>query len=148
MGRARAGRRPTRFLKARRIAYAVPMRRVALLALVLACAHAGSAPEAEVEAPPVETRNLQLSDGVTAPVRKSCRLKGPPLASRDSISGSIAVDYQVGADGRVSGVAVKGDATEGAVRAVRRYLESCRYAPATQNGKPVAVRWKGELRFP
>jgi hypothetical protein len=123
------------------------MRRLVLLALALGCAHAASAPEVEVEARPVESRNLQLSDGVTQPVRKSCRLKGPPLTSSDRISGSIAVDYQVGADGRVSGVAVKGDATQGAVRAVRRYLESCRYAPATQNGKPVAVRWKGELRF-
>jgi outer membrane biosynthesis protein TonB len=122
------------------------MRRLVLLALVLGCAHAAPAP-AEVEVPLAESRNLQFSDGVTAPVRKSCRLKGPPLASGDRISGSVAVDYKVGADGRVSAVAVKGDATEGAVRAVRRYLESCRYAPATQNGKPVAVRWKGELRF-
>lgn len=114
--------------------------------LLVACAHAP--PEAETEAQPVESQKLQLSDDVTAPVRKSCRFKGPRLGSRDRISGSIVVDYQVGADGKVSDVAVQGDANDGAVRAVRRYLESCKYAPAVQNGKPVAVKWKGELSFP
>jgi len=57
------------------------------------------------------------------------------------------VDYQVTAEGKVSDVAVQGDASESAVRAVRRYLESCKYAPATRAGKPIAVKWKGELKF-
>ncbi len=123
--------------------------RAPLAAVVLfACAHVPP-PEAETETPAVEKRgSVQLSDDVTPPVRKSCRSKGPRFAAGDQISGIIVVDYQVGADGKVSKVAVEGDASAGAVRAVRRYLESCRYAPAMRGGKPVAVQWKGELNFP
>ena len=122
------------------------MYRLALLLLLTACAHAP--PEAEVEAPPLESKNLQVSEDVTPPVRKSCRLKGPRLAARDRTSGSMVVNYQVGKDGKVSAVEVEGDATANAIKAVRRYLESCLYDPATRNGTPVAVQWKGELSFP
>lgn len=125
------------------------MRRLALLLCAAACAHAlPASPEAEAEAAPVETRNVQLAQDVTPPVRQGCKSKGPRLAARDRISGSMIVNYQVGKDGKVSDVAVQGDATDGAIRAVRRYLESCRYAPATQDRRPVAVQWKGELTFP
>lgn len=122
------------------------MHRLPLFLALFSCAHA--APEPEVEAAPVESNNLHLSADVTAPVRQGCTLKGPRLAARDRLTGSIVVNYQVSAEGKVSDVAVQGDATDRAVRAVRRYLESCRYAPATQDGKPVAVQWKGELSFP
>lgn len=122
------------------------MRRLVLLLSLLACAHA--APETiETKAEPVESGNLQLAADVTPPVRQSCRSKGPRLAARDRPNGSVVVDYQVSAEGKVSDVAVQGDATEGAIRAVRRYLESCSYAPARQNGRPIAVHWKGELSF-
>jgi outer membrane biosynthesis protein TonB len=125
------------------------MRRALFLIALFACAHAAPAPEAETETAPVEgKRNLTFSDDVTPPVRKGCRSKGPRLAERDRLSGSIVVDYQVTAEGKVSDVAVQGDASEGAIRAVRRYLESCKYAPATRAGKPIAVKWKGELSFP
>jgi len=125
------------------------MRRLAALSLVLACAHAPLAPEGGTETAPVEGKgNLMFSDDVTPPVRKGCRSKGPRFAERDRLSGSIVVDYRVTAEGKVSDVAVQGDASEGAVRAVRRYLESCKYAPATRAGKPIAVKWKGELSFP
>ena len=124
------------------------MRRALAVGLLLGCAHA-PVPEAETETAPIEGKStLQLSDDTTPPVRKSCRSRGPRLAASDRLSGSIIVDFQVGADGKVSGVSVEGDASDGAVRALRRYLESCRYAPATRGGKPVAVPWKGELNFP
>jgi hypothetical protein len=122
------------------------MRRLAILSLLIACAHA-PASEGETEMQPVEGNGkLQLADDVTPPVRKGCRSKGPRLAARDRV-GSIVVDYQVTAEGKVSDVAVQGDASESAVRAVRRYLESCKYAPATRAGKPIAIKWKGELNF-
>jgi len=113
------------------------VRCLAALSLACACAHAALPPEVHLEAAPVESKKpqpivppppLALSDDTTAPVRQSCRLKGPRLAARDRLSGSVI-------------------ATEGAIRAVRRYLESCRYKPALQNGKPVAAQWKGELSF-
>jgi outer membrane biosynthesis protein TonB len=125
------------------------MRRALFLIALFACAHAAPAPEGETETAPLEGKgNLTLSDDVTPPVRKGCRSKGPRFAERDRLSGSIVVDYQVTAEGKVSDVAVQGDASEGAIRAVRRYLESCKYAPATRAGKPIAVKWKGELSFP
>jgi len=132
------------------------VRCLAALSLACACAHAALPPEVHLEAAPVESKKpqpivppppLALSDDTTAPVRQSCRLKGPRLAARDRLSGSVIVNYRVSAEGSVSDVAVQGDATEGAIRAVRRYLESCRYKPALQNGKPVAAQWKGELSF-
>ena len=123
------------------------MRRASLAIALIACAHAAPAPEAETEMAAVEGKGkVELADDVTPPVRKGCRSKGPRLAARDRI-GSIVVDYQVTAEGKVSDVAVQGDASESAVRAVRRYLESCKYAPATRAGKPIAVKWKGELKF-
>ena len=125
------------------------MRSLLLVICATACAHAPRAPvEVDAAPAPVERKNVQLSADVTPPVRQACRSKGPRLAAHDRIHGSILVNYQVGADGKVSGVVVQGDATEGAARAVRRYLESCRYTPATQDGKSVAVQWKGELTFP
>jgi len=53
----------------------------------------------------------------------------------------------VGADGKVSEVTVSGKATAGAVTAIQRFIASCTYAPALREGKPVAVRWRGELDF-
>lgn len=119
-----------------------------MLVLIAGCAHAPpSAAETEAEATPIEGGKLQLGEDGTPPSRKSCRLKGPRLSERDRPNGKLVVDYQVSVDGKVSDVAVEGDATERAIKAVRRYLESCTYAPATKGGKPVAVRWKGELSF-
>ncbi len=133
------------------------MRCLAALSLACACAHAAAPPAVQVEAAPAGSKKplpkatpppaLNLSDDTTAPVRQSCRLKGPRLSSRDRLGGSVIVNYRVSAEGSVSEVAVQGDATAGAIRAVKRYLESCRYKPATQNGKPVAAQWKGELSF-
>jgi hypothetical protein len=124
------------------------VRRLALtLLLACACAHAPPA-EPEAETAPVEKHTVELSDDVTPPVRKSCRGRGPRLGDRDRIAGTIAVDYLVGADGKVSDVNVSGDANAGGARAVRRFLEGCRYTPAMRAGKPVEIRWRGELTFP
>ena len=124
------------------------MKRLLLALLVFGGAHAPP-PEPEAEAPPVEqAKPFEMSADVTPPRRKGCRLKGPRLAAKDRPSGSVVVNYQVSAEGKVSDVAVEGDANARAIKAVRRYLESCTYAPATRAGAPVAVRWKGELAFP
>jgi putative hemolysin len=120
------------------------MRWVALLALV-ACAHVEPEP-AEVAV--AREQPATFAEGTTPPVRKSCRSKGPRLKEKDRASGRLVLDYVIGEDGKVRDVSVSGDATAGAVKAIRNFLATCTYEPATQDGKPVAVKWKGELSFP
>jgi outer membrane biosynthesis protein TonB len=122
------------------------MRRlVTLLVLASACAHAPPAEDSEVAA--VETHRAEAAEGQTAPVRKSCRGRGPRLPQGETISGVIRATYLVGADGRVSEVKVTGPASAAALKAIQRYVASCTYKPALREGKPVAVRWRGDLDF-
>lgn len=118
------------------------MRRLLLVSFLVACAHA---PEAE---PQLAGEPAHFGEGTTPPVRKKCRKSGPELSGNDRASGRLILDYLVTQDGKVKDVTVKGDASAGAVRAIRSFLASCTYRPALQDGKPVAMRWKGELDFP
>jgi len=122
------------------------MKKTALLSLLLAaCAHAPSSEDAEV--PAVETHRVEAAEGQTAPVRKSCRGRGPRLPQGETISGVIHASYLVGADGKVSDVKVAGHASPAALKAIGRYVASCTYKPALRDGKPVAVRWRGDFDF-
>ncbi|MGE5049076.1 MAG: energy transducer TonB [Deltaproteobacteria bacterium] len=122
------------------------MRRLApLLVLAAACAHAPVAEDPEVAA--FETHRAEAAEGQTAPVRKSCRGQGPRLPQGETIEGVVHATYLVGADGRVSDVKVTGRASPAALKAIGRYVASCTYKPALRDGKPVAVRWRGDLDF-
>lgn len=122
------------------------MNRIALLALLLAaCAHAPVAEDPEVAA--VETHRAEAAEGQTAPVRKSCRGRGPRLPQGESIDGVVHAAYLVGADGKVSDVKIIGRASPAALKAIGRYVASCTYRPALRDGKPVAVRWRADLDF-
>jgi len=117
----------------------------ALAVLLLACAHAPAPPEVEVAA--VETR-AEAGEDQIPPVRKSCKGRGPRIPEGETVTGLVRAIYLIGADGRVSDVSVTGKASAGALKAIQRYIASCTYAPAVRDGKPVAVRWRGELNFP
>jgi outer membrane biosynthesis protein TonB len=120
------------------------MRRLAaFIVLSAACAHAPSAGDEEV-APVIRA---EAAEGQTAPVRKACRGSGPRLPQGESIDGIVHAAYLVGADGKVSDVKVTGRASSAALKAIQRYIASCTYKPALRDGKPVAVRWRGELDF-
>ena len=118
---------------------------LALAVLLLACAHAPAPQEVEVAA--VETR-AEAGEDQTAPVRKSCNGRGPRIPEGETVTGIVRAIYVIGADGKVSDVSVTGKASAGALKAIQRYIASCTYAPALREGKPVAVRWRGELNFP
>ena len=121
------------------------MRRFALVSLVLSCAHG---PAAVVEAPPRRTPvRAEVGENQTDPVRKSCKASGPAIPEGETVTGVVRAVYLVGADGKVSEVTVSGKATSGAVKAIQRFIAGCTYAPALRDGKPVAVRWRGELDF-
>jgi hypothetical protein len=122
------------------------MRRSFVLAvLLLACAHAPAPQDVELAA--IETR-AEAGEDQTAPVRKSCKGRGPRIPEGETASGIVRAIYVVGADGRVSEVSVSGKASAGALKAIQRYIASCTYSPALRDGKPVAVHWRGELNFP
>ena len=119
------------------------MRILVILLLTCACAHEQPAPEAEGELTPAT-----FAEGTVPPVRKKCRSSGPKIPARSHANGRLGLDFTVTEEGKVKDVTVSGDASAGAIKAIRAFLATCSYQPATQGGKPVAVKWKGELSFP
>ncbi len=121
------------------------MRRLVLVSLMLGCAHA---PAAVVETPSRKTpARAEVGENQTDPVRKSCKAGSPEIPDGETVTGVVRAAYLVGVDGKVSEVTVSGKATAGAVKAIQRFIAGCTYAPALREGKPVAVRWRGELDF-
>jgi len=80
-------------------------------------------------------------------VRKSCKGHSPRIPEGETVNGIIRAAYLVGADGKVTDVTVTGKASPAALKAIQRFIAGCVYAPALRDGKPVTVRWRGELDF-
>ncbi len=119
---------------------------LAVAAALIACAHAPE--EREVEATPRDAPvRAEVGENQTDPVRKTCKGRGPRIPEGEPVSGVVKATYLVGADGRVSEVKVTGKASALALKAIQRFIATCTYAPAVRDGKPVAVRWRGELDF-
>src|SRR6266480_5770201 len=97
------------------------MRRLAILCLVAACAHEPVATSDE-EALLAKEQPATFAEGTVPPVRKKCRKGGPRLGERDRASGRLLLDYVIGEDGKVRDVTVSGDASAGAVKAIRSFL--------------------------
>ncbi len=107
-----------------------------LAALLAGCAHAPAGSEA-----------LQLDDVDQPPVLVACP-EVPPSVPSDEWMRSIAVRFDVAADGRVVNAGPARpvqpgweDTTAEAVRMVR----SCRYTPALKDGQPVEVAGMWQL---
>jgi hypothetical protein len=122
------------------------MKRLLLLLLIGACAH--EQPAADEEAQLAAEQPATFAEGTIPPIRKKCRKGGPKIPDGSRVSGRVVLDYVITEEGKVRDVVVKGDASAGAAKAIRSFLATCSYQPATQNGKPVSVKWKGELVFP
>ena len=115
-------------------------------ALVLAaCAHAPS----DHAVAPVEITHMRAEAGEDQipPVRKGCRGKGPRIPEGESVTGIVNVHYLIGADGKVTEVKATGNGSALALKAIQRFIATCTYVPALKDGKPVAVRWRGQLDF-
>ena len=119
---------------------------IPLLLALAACAHA---PPAEREVAPVELVHTRAEAGEdqAPPVRKGCRGRGPRIPEGETVTGVVHANYLIGADGKVSDVRVSGKGSALALKAIQRFIASCTYSPAIREGKPVAVRWRGELDF-
>jgi tetratricopeptide (TPR) repeat protein len=76
---------------------------------------------------------------------QGCDPAGLRLGRRDRVKGKLTAEFLVRHDGTVANVVVKDQVSAGTAGAVRRYLESCRYDPILQDGKPVEVRWQVEF---
>jgi hypothetical protein len=98
--------------------------------------------------------NAIASDCIDAPVEQQAvatepRLKScsEPLPAFDDRTPSLLnVEYTVLEDGSVANVSIKGQLNTKLSVALRRYLESCRYEPATVGGKVQAARMATVLR--
>ena len=111
---------------------------------LIGCAHGGS----EFPPPPAKkSTRIEAGENQTDPVRKSCKGNAPVIPEGESVSGVVRAVYMVGVDGKVTEVSVTGKASAAALKAIQRFIASCTYAPATRDGKPVAVRWRGDLDF-
>jgi len=113
-----------------------------LILALIGCAHA--APEAPAAKKPLR---IETGENQTDPVRKSCKSAGPEIPPGETVSGVVRATYLVTADGKVTEVKVTGKGSAGALQAIQRFIAGCTYAPARRDGKPVAVRWRGELDF-
>jgi protein TonB len=72
----------------------------------------------------------------------------PPAARRRRLSGAVTLEFVVGVDGKTASIEVMDTGPQAvfvqeAIRAIRRW----RFTPATQRGKPVAVRVRQTVRF-
>jgi len=85
----------------------------------------------------LETRYLGTPHG--------CDPAGIRLGKRERVKGKLTAEFLVRHDGTVRDVVVKDQVSAGTAAAVRRYLESCKYDPVLQDGKPVEVRWQVEF---
>ncbi len=97
-------------------------------------------------APPDEVP-LALTEGIPRPQRgPNCTPDRPPAAVTGG--GTMTVEYVVHGNGRVGEVALKSsDAPRALFKTVRVWLQSCPYAPAMRDGRPVAVTLSETFTF-
>ena len=84
-----------------------------------------------------------LQAGMTKPAVTACQSPRPlmPQETREKLSGGmVLVQYVVETDGSIADIELKAPGPVQFFRAVREWLASCRFEPATNAGRAVAVR--------
>ncbi len=76
---------------------------------------------------------------------KGCDPAGPAFPRRAAVRGPVVAEFVVAPDGTVRDVSVKGDASPGALAAVKTYVQSCRYDPVETNGRRTETHWHVEF---
>lgn|SRR5690349_22603387 len=94
------------------------------LFLAAACAH-----DAHPEQKPQKLVPAQLL---------GCDVEAPSARTVGAAMPDMSADFQVDPRGRVRDVHIQGGGAY--AKALKRHLESCRYEPATRDGRPVASR--------
>jgi len=116
---------------------------VLLAGLVIACAHA--APETPAPAAKKPPR-IETGENQTDPVRSPARAPDRRFPRRD-VRGVVRATYLVTADGKVTEVKVTARDPPERSRPSSASSRAARTRPPGANGKPVAVRWRGDLDF-
>jgi Gram-negative bacterial TonB protein C-terminal len=80
-----------------------------------------------------------LHAGMTRPAVASCAADHPPIPQA-AFGGTVLVQYVVEPDGRATDIELKAPGPVVYFRAVREWLSECRFDPATEEGRAVAVR--------
>ena len=75
-----------------------------------------------------------------------CDPKGLRFAKRDKVKGTVTAEFKLREDGRVTDVEIKGNLGPSAAAVVKKYVESCRFDPVLEDGKPVEGKWQVEFR--
>ncbi len=90
---------------------------------------------------------LDVGSGMSLPQRgPNCTPDRPPAAVPGK--GTLTVEYVVQSNGRVGETLLKGgNAPKALFKTVRAWLQSCPYAPAMRDGKPVAVSLSESFTF-
>ncbi|HYS08544.1 MAG TPA: energy transducer TonB [Myxococcales bacterium] len=86
--------------------------------------------------------SLKTSERRVLTTLKGCDPRGMRFGRRDRAKGKLTAEFRVGPDGKVADIQIKGDANESAAAVVKNYVQSCKYEPVIQDGKPVEVRWQ------
>ncbi len=94
-----------------------------------------------------KARNARSVERRLVGVPKGCDPAGPRLGRADTVKGTLKAEFLVRGDGTVADLIVKGDASAGAIAVVKKYIQSCRYEPILEDGKPLEVRWQVELKL-
>jgi hypothetical protein len=129
-------------------AEAIPIEQRAIEALP-DTAPAGAAEDIRARLTNMETKcgrkvsqlDMPQADYDVAPVRKSCG--APPRVAAPE--GPVTAEFTVREDGSVGDVSMSGKASSEVLRALKAFVKSCSYRPATRDGKPVAARIQQDL---
>jgi TonB family protein len=84
-----------------------------------------------------------LQAGMTRPAVTACagpRPRMPESSRQNALGGTVVVQYVVETDGSVTDIELKAPGPVVFFRAVREWLLGCRFEPATDAGRAVAVR--------
>ena len=84
-----------------------------------------------------------LQAGMTRPSVTACAGPHPRMpqeAREKALGGTVVVQYVVETDGSISDIELKAPGPVVFYRAVREWLSGCRFEPATDAGRIVAVR--------
>jgi hypothetical protein len=103
------------------------MARAALVLALLACACAH------------EARPDPAAGRLVPAQLVACAVDAPAVAGAGVPAGDVSADFQIDTRGKVRDVHLQG-ARGAYAKALRRHLESCEYAPATRDGRPITSR--------
>ncbi len=77
-----------------------------------------------------------------------CQQDYPPISQRLNEEGTTTLQFQITADGSVTGVSVANSSGHDRLdQAAVNCASSWHYKPAMQNGQPVAVTWKAQVKW-